>query len=82
MKNLNNVKVDGYPGMVKDTVTGVISNMNVNDRDRYRIARKTATNGVETQAELLKMKSEMKELKEVKEELNELKDLIKQLLDK
>lgn len=75
-------KVEGHPGMMKDLDTGVIQNTNLQDRERYRIAKRTASNNVETQAELLKLKREVRELGSVKEELTELKGLLKQLLDK
>ena len=74
--------VEGHPGLKKDTHTGVINNINIVDRERYRIAKKAASNNLETQSELLKLKRELKKVDEVKEELNELKDLIKQLLNK
>ena len=75
-------KIDGHPGLTKDPQSGVIHNANRAERQAYRIAKKQANNGLETQAELLKLKREVRELGEVKEELKELKELLKDLLNK
>ena len=84
MDNQNNpiANIEGHPGLTKNLNTGVINNNNKKDRERYRIAKRTASNAVETQSELIKLKRDLAEFKEVREELNELKDLVKQLLNK
>ena len=68
MKN----RVEGYNNVFKDEETGVITNNNTSDRERYRIAKQNATKNMESQ----------EEIKELKEEINEIKDLLKHLINK
>ena len=65
-------KVDGYNGVFKDVNTGVITNNNNSDRDRYRLAKEQARKNMESQDEI----------KELKEEVSEIKDLLRQLINK
>lgn len=75
-------KVEGHPGIYKDTDTGVIVNRSHTDRERYRIAKKQAKQTFEQGCEIDELKSELDDLKGVREELNELKGLLKELLSK
>ena len=68
MKN----RVEGYSNVFKDEYTGVITNNNNSDRDRYRLAKEQARKNMESQDEI----------KELKEEVSEIKDLLRQLINK
>lgn len=67
MKN----RVEGYNNVFKDDYTGVITNNNSSDRERYRLAKEQAKKNMESQDEI----------KELKEELNDIKSLLKQLIN-
>ena len=67
MKN----KVEGYNNVFKDEDTGVITNNNNSDRERYRLAKQQAMKNIESQDEI----------KDLKEELNDIKTLLKQLIN-
>lgn len=75
-------KVEGHPGVYKDTDTGVIVNRGQTDRQRYRIAKQQARQTFEQRCEIDELKTELEDLKEVREELDELKGLLKELLSK
>ena len=64
-------RVEGYSNVFKDVNTGVITNNNNSDRDRYRLAREQAKKNMESQDEI----------KELKEEIGEIKDLLKHLIN-
>ena len=64
--------MDGYNGVFKDVNTGVITNNNNSDRERYRLAKEQARKNMESQDEI----------KELKEEVSEIKDLLRQLINK
>jgi len=67
MKN----RVQGYSNVFKDVNTGVITNNNSSDRDRYRLAKEQAKKNMESQGEI----------QDLKEELNDIKTLLKQLIN-
>ena len=67
MKN----RVQGYSNVFKDVSTGVITNNNGSDRDRYRLAKEQAKKNMESQGEI----------QDLKEELNDIKTLLKQLIN-
>lgn len=64
-------RVNGYNNVFKDESTGVITNNNNSDRDRYRLAKQQAKKNLESQDEI----------KELREEITEIKDLLKQLIN-
>ena len=64
-------RVEGYNNVFKDEETGVITNNNNSDRDRYRLAKQQAKKNMESQDEI----------KELKEEIGEIKDLLKHLIN-
>ena len=64
-------RVEGYSNVFKDEETGVITNNNNSDRDRYRIARQQAKKNLDSQDEI----------KELKEEISEIKDLLKHIIN-
>lgn len=64
-------RVEGYSNVFKDEETGVITNNNSSDRDRYRIARQQAKKNLDSQDEI----------KELKEEISEIKDLLKHIIN-
>ena len=64
-------RVEGYNNVFKDEETGVITNNNSSDRDRYRIAKQQAKKNLDSQDEI----------KELKEEISEIKDLLKHLIN-
>ena len=68
MKN----KVEGHPNLVKDSVSGVIHNREINDRDRYRTAKRQALMNLDSQTEIARLSSE----------IDEIKSLLKQLVNK
>ena len=59
MKN----KVEGHTNIYKDMDTGVITNHNTSDRDRYRLAKQQAMKNINSQTELEELKKEMDEIK-------------------
>ena len=65
-------RVEGYSNVFKDVNTGVITNNNNSDRDRYRLAKQQAKKNIESQDEI----------KELREEIGEIKDLLKHLINK
>ena len=67
MKN----RVEGYSNVFKDENSGVITNNNNSDRERYRLAKDQARKNMESQ----------EEIKELKEELGDIKTLLKQLIN-
>ena len=64
-------RVEGYSNVFKDEETGVITNNNNSDRDRYRLAKAQAKKNMESQDEI----------KELKEEIGEIKDLLRHLIN-
>ena len=64
-------RVEGYNNVLKDEQTGVITNNNSSDRDRYRLAKQQAEKNLESQ----------EEIQSLKEEIGEIKDLLKQLIN-
>jgi 23S rRNA A2030 N6-methylase RlmJ len=68
MKN----RVEGHTNLFKDDQTGVITNNNNSDRQRYQLAKKQAQKNMESQ----------EEIKDLKEEINDIKSLLKQLINK
>lgn len=64
-------RVEGYSNVFKDEESGVITNHNNSDRDRYRLAKQQAQKNLESQDEI----------KVLKEEMGEIKDLLKQLIN-
>ena len=75
-------KVEGFDDTYKDENTGVISQGNSTERNRYRIAKKAALQALDTEHELIEIKKEMSELSELKDEVKELKDLLREMLGK
>lgn len=67
MKN----RVEGYSNVFKDENSGVITNNNNSDRERYRLAKDQARKNMESQDEI----------KDLKEELSDIKTLLKQLIN-
>ena len=67
MKN----RVEGHNSLLKDDYTGVITNNNNSERERYRLAKEQAKKNMESQDEI----------KEMKEEISDIKDLLKQLIN-
>jgi len=63
------MKIQGHPGMVKDTVTNTILNV-----DRDTIVRK--------KAELKRLKEKDDEIASLKNDVSELKNMLHQLLEK
>ena len=59
MKN----KVEGHPHLIKDSETGVISNRENNDRNRYRMAKQHAMMNMESQQQIARLTDEMDEIK-------------------
>ena len=67
MKN----RVEGYSNVFKDENSGVITNNNNSDRERYRLAKDQARKNMESQDEI----------KDLKEELSDIKTLLRQLIN-
>ena len=75
-------KVEGFDDVYKDMDTGVITQGNASERNRYRIAKKAALQAIDTEHELIEIKKEVSELAELKDEVKELKDLLREMLGK
>ena len=56
-------RVDGYNGIYKDPVSGVIINRGSSDRDRYKLAKQQAIKNMESHDEIANLKSELDEIK-------------------
>ena len=56
-------KVEGHPHLIKDSETGVISNRENNDRNRYRMAKQQAMMNIESQQQIARLTDEMDEIK-------------------
>lgn len=67
MKN----RVEGHNSLFKDEYTGVITNNNNSERERYRLAKEQAKKNMESQDEI----------KEMKEEIGDIKNLLRQLIN-
>ena len=65
-------RVEGHTNLFKDEQTGVITNNNNSDRQRYQLAKKQAQKNMESQ----------EEIKDLKEEINDIKSLLRQLINK
>lgn len=65
-------KVEGQPGLVKDTVSGVVDNNDTTGRERYRMAKRQAVQNQESQRTIVEMR----------QEIDELKALVNQMLNK
>jgi len=65
----NFMKVDGAPGLVKDTLTGVVLNIN-----------KTETEAARERKKLRKQKDQ--EFEDLKNEVSEIKELLLKLVEK
>ena len=63
--------IEGYPHLAKDMDSGVISNRNTTERERYHLAKRTHQINSEAQHEIADLKTE----------INELKSLVKQLIE-
>ena len=63
------MKVDGAPGLVKDTLTGVVLNIN-----------KTETEAARERKKLRKQKDQ--EFEDLKNEVSEIKELLLKLVEK
>jgi len=59
MKN----KVEGFNNIYKDMDTGVITNHNSSDRERYRLAKTHAQKNLESRDEIQDLKNELDEIK-------------------
>ena len=66
MKN----RVEGFTNIYKDMDTGVITNHNSSDRERYRLAKAQARKNIDSQDEI----------KNLKDELDEIKSLLRKLV--
>ena len=81
MKN----RVEGYSNVFKDQNSGVITNNNNSDRERYRLAKDQARKNMESQDEIKdqarKNMESQDEIKDLKEELSDIKTLLKQLIN-
>ena len=64
--------VDGFPGLFKDSETGVISNRSDDSRSKYRIAKQQALQNQQNSEEIHSLRSE----------IDEIKSLLHQLLNK
>ena len=75
-------KVEGHSDLYKDTETGVITNSNNSEREKYRITKMNAKRALDSEYEIKEIKEELSELSELKEEVSELKDLLQKVLGK
>ena len=62
------IRVEGYPGMVRDTNSGAIINMN--------------SEGASHSANRLKMARDAERLNKVEQDVSEIKDMLKQLIER
>ena len=65
-------RVEGYQNLYKDDISGVISNREDTERDKYKRAKRIALDNINTKYQLDALRSEM----------DEIKSLLKQLTNK
>ena len=75
-------KVDGHNNLYKDDKTGVITNRETSERQRYRLAKQQALMNLSSQGEIAELKKELKDLSSLRDEMDEIKGLLHQLLNK
>lgn len=69
IKDENYIPVEGNPGLVRDTATGAIINIDKSKASKARRARESIL-------------QEKEEIKELKNDVAEIKSLLKQLLER
>ena len=62
-------KVEGHQNLYKDSNSGVIVNRSDTERERYRTAKKHASDSIKTREELQDMKQELENLKNILKQL-------------
>ena len=62
-------KIEGHQELFKDEDSGVIVNRSLVDRERYRLAKKTAQDNLESEQEISKLKNEVSEIKYLLQQL-------------
>ena len=62
-------KIEGHQELFKDEDSGVIVNRSLVDRERYRLAKKTAQDNLESKQEISKLKNEVSEIKYLLQQL-------------
>jgi len=65
-------RVEGYPNLYKDDVTGVITSNDVGEREKYRRSKHAAVDSLQQKHEINKLKGD----------IDEIKGLLYQLLNK
>ena len=75
-------KVDGHNSLYKDDKTGVITNRETSERQRYRLAKQQALMNLSSRDEIADLKKELKDLSSLRDEMDEIKGLLHQLLNK
>ena len=75
-------KVDGHNNLYKDNKTGVITNRETSERQRYRLAKQQALMNLSSRDEIADLKKELKDLSSLRDEMDEIKGLLHQLLNK
>lgn len=70
------IKVEGFPGLVKDTRTGIVVNTNTSEIEAAKERKRRKKEQRESQEEINKT------VVELKEEIGEIKNLLKQLIEK
>jgi hypothetical protein len=75
-------KVDGHNNLYKDDNTGVITNHESTERQRYRLAKQQALMNLSSQDEISELKRDLKDLSSLRDEMDEIKGLLHQLLNK
>ena len=61
--------IEGHPNLVKDSDTGVISNRDSSERDRYRLAKNQARMNQQNSADLDELRGEIDEIKSLLHQL-------------
>lgn len=62
-------KIEGHQELFKDENSGVIVNRSLVDRERYRLAKKTAQDNLESKQEISKLKNDVSEIKYLLQQL-------------
>lgn len=76
------VKVKDHPGLLKDTVSGALLNVDRRASDEYLRQKDMLNNNRKMQEDVLQLKEKIGEIDSLKEDMNEIKTLLKELVNK
>lgn len=76
------VKVKDHPGLVKDTKSGAILNVDRKAADEYLRQKNMLNTNKKLQEEVSQLSEKIGEIDSLKDDMNEIKSLLKELVNK